>query len=135
LNPTEALAVSRDRLGQALSQAVQGQPIGAEAGEPAPSPSSQSPVGLLAALAHRWWRHHPWRQAGELAVEAADTLVRPLAQSHPATLMAGAAAVGALLVWSRPWRLLRSAWLPLSSSVLPGLLPQLLRDLLRPPSS
>lgn len=134
LSPGEALAVSRERLSQALLHTATGQATAAPwagPGEPLPPLPPLPPAALVAALMRRWWRRHPWRQAGALAVQAADVLVRPVAQSHPLALMVGAASAGAVLVWLRPWRWLGAAWRPLSGALLPNLL----RDLLKPPSS
>ena len=64
-------------------------------------------------------RDNPWMLAGTFAKEAVDTAVRPLAQDHPVGLVAGAAVLGALLVWSRPWRWVAT---PLLASLLPQLI-------------
>ncbi|MDZ7919173.1 hypothetical protein [Rhodoferax sp.] len=53
---------------------------------------------------NQWWEHHPLHATGALANGLAQTLLRPLAQRHPLALAAGAAAVGAMLALSRPWR-------------------------------
>lgn len=78
------------------------------------------------SAASRWWRQHPWRTSGTLVVRVAEPAARaalaPIAQQRPLTVLAVAAAGGALLVWSRPWR-----WLPqaaLSSALLSMLWPR-----------
>ncbi len=140
MNPAETLAVSRERLRRAVFQtdaAVDSRDEnGSGPGDPSLPPSEGLPsAALLTALVRHWWRRHPWRQAGAMAMQAADALARPVAQTHPAALMAGAAAAGAVLVWARPWRLLHGAWGPLSAGLLPALLPRLLRVLVPPPSA
>jgi hypothetical protein len=135
LNPAEALTVSRERLRLAVTQTDPAHEPGAARGPgetAAPGSSGPPSTTLVSALLRHWWRRHPWRQAGVLAVQAADALARPVAKTHPVALMAGAAAVGALLVWARPWRFLLGALTPLSASLLPSLLPKLLRELVPP---
>lgn len=101
LTPQQRLAISRRALvnafhGESESQAYQGR---------------AQRAGLLdrtrwgpaaRKLAQRWWRRHP--------ANAASKLARPVfekyAREEPIKLVAAAAAVGALLVVTRPWRLL-----------------------------
>ena len=52
--------------------------------------------------AQRWWRRHPANAVGQIA----RPLLERYARDEPAKLMALAAAVGALAVLVRPWRLL-----------------------------
>jgi len=56
-------------------------------------------------LGRRWWQRHPANAAAQLARPA---LAR-LAQARPATLIAGAATVGAITVLVKPWRFLTVA--------------------------
>ena len=49
-----------------------------------------------------WWRAHP----AHLAVEVAEPVLERYAARHPLKLLAGAAALGALVVMARPWRLI-----------------------------
>lgn len=44
--------------------------------------------------------------AASLLGEMVNPVVRDLARGHPYTLLAGSAAVGALVVWWKPWRVL-----------------------------
>ena len=76
---------------------------------------------LFSAVLGRWWRHHPLSQTASLAASAGDAALRPLARKHPLALVSGAAVLGAVLVWARPWRL------RLPSVLLAGLAPQLFR--------
>lgn len=66
-----------------------------------------------------WWSHHPLRPVAQVANEASAAVVRPLAQRNPFVLVLAAAAVGAVLTWSRPWR-----WI-FRSALFAGLAPQL----------
>lgn len=66
-----------------------------------------------------WWSHHPLRPFTQVAGEASNAVVRPVAQRNPLALVAGAAVVGAALAWSRPWR-----WI-FRSALFAGLVPQL----------
>ncbi|MGJ7483921.1 hypothetical protein ACSFA2_01610 [Variovorax sp. LT2P21] len=65
---------------------------------PAPFPWEE----IAVHLGQRWWQRHPANAAAQLARPA---LAR-LAAAHPATLIAGAASVGALAMLARPWRFL-----------------------------
>jgi hypothetical protein len=53
-------------------------------------------------LARRWWQRHPANAAAHLARPA----LAGLAAARPATLIASAAAVGAVAMLVKPWRLL-----------------------------
>jgi len=61
------------------------------------------PWGPMArSMAQRWWRRHPVNAAGQLA----RPVIERYAHREPAKLVAASAAVGALFVFVRPWRLL-----------------------------
>lgn len=123
----ERLALSRERIRKVLVAA---------AAPSADTGSAKTRSGPLAALLHQlnsvpgakmvlellqgWWRRHPLHSAGSVAADAAKAMVGPLTQRHPLGVVAGAAVLGGLLVWSRPWR-----WL-LKPALLAGLLPQLI---------
>jgi hypothetical protein len=66
-----------------------------------------------------WWGHHPLRPVAQVALDASDAVVKPLAQRNPMTLVLVAGVVGAGLFWSRPWR-----WI-FRSALFAGLIPQL----------
>lgn len=76
-------------------------------------------VGMVADSVDAWWENHPLHALSDVASDASDTVMRPLANRHPLALVAGAAVAGAVLAWVRPWR-----WL-FSSALLAGLAPQL----------
>jgi hypothetical protein len=78
---------------------------------------------LLIALAQGWWSRHPLRAVAHLVMTVGAGSLQPLARRHPLPLVLGAAVVGGLLVWSRPWRRISGA------ALLAGLLPQLLAAL------
>ncbi len=122
----DRLRLSRERLRQALIDT-------AGRGETAPAPDAPgfaaSWLGRLkdipgAALVveafQAWWRSHPLRIATLVGNDALRAVLQPLARRHPIALALGAALLGGVFVWSRPWR-----WL-LKPALLAGLLPQLL---------
>ncbi len=141
----ERLELSRQRLKQALQAdaAGAGQRPGQGGAAPGAQSDAQSGAGnaphspwlaglrstpgrsaLLDALL-AWWGYHPMRMYGVLASRAAETLARPVASRHPYGLVLSAAVIGALLVWSRPWR-----WI-VKPALFAGLLPVLARATLR----
>ena len=65
-----------------------------------------------------WWSHHPLRPAALVANEASNAVIAPIAQRNPLTLVLVAAAIGAGLAWTRPWR-----WV-FGSALFAGLVPQ-----------
>lgn len=78
----------------------QGQ-VSTPSARPAPFPWED----LARHLGRRWWQRHPANAAAQLARPA---LAR-YATAHPATLMAGAATVGAIAMLVKPWRLLSAS--------------------------
>jgi hypothetical protein len=103
------LAVTRARLTRALGHASSANASTTDL-TPAPAgPLAQwASQGVIDLLAERW-RQSPWRVSLQLADQAADTLLRPLARQHPVGLVLAAGAAGALVTLVRPWR-----WLPAS---------------------
>jgi hypothetical protein len=75
-------------------------------------------IGTIIEAIQSWWFNHPMRPVASVAVEASNAVVQPLAQRNPFALVAGAAALGALFVWSKPWR-----WL-FGPALFAGLVPQ-----------
>lgn len=63
------------------------------------------PGGWFASLKHAagaWWRHHP----AHLGLELATPALSSYASSKPAQFLGIAAALGAVIVVARPWRLI-----------------------------
>ncbi|RZI54267.1 MAG: hypothetical protein EOP12_03825 [Pseudomonas sp.] len=69
-----------------------------------PRPSTQA--SLWRVLSHKaikaWWSHHPVNTALQLVQPA----LQPYARKHPAAVIGGGMALGAVLYVVRPWRLL-----------------------------
>jgi hypothetical protein len=80
----------------------------ARGGSGAPDPSQNGKHltgnGLLLEAARYWWDTQPLLGNLKIAVRVIDEVSRPIAQRAPHGLVVGAAVVGALLAWSRPWR-------------------------------
>jgi len=76
-------------------------------------------LGVVVDAVESWWVHHPLRPMSHVVGQASTTAIKPLAQSNPLSLVAGAAVAGAVLVWSRPWR-----WL-IRPALFAGLVPQI----------
>ena len=58
--------------------------------------------GSLKRALHTWWRHHP----AHMGVELATPMLSNYAYRRPVQYLAIAAAVGAVVVVARPWRLI-----------------------------
>ena len=61
--------------------------------------------GALVESAVTWWAEHPLRAVAELFGRTYPLADEPLTQRHLWAMLLGAAAIGALLMWTRPWRL------------------------------
>ncbi len=82
-------------------------------------------LGPLVESAVTWWAEHPLRAVAELFSRPDSSADEPLTQRHPWAMLLGAAAIGALLMWTRPWRLAL-----LRRAVYASLLPQVVTQLL-----
>jgi hypothetical protein len=111
------LALSRERLRQSLRDL----PAGGDSASCLADLKSQPVTALLFELARAWWHKQPTRVVGTLLADAVKAGVAPLALRHPLALVCGAAALGGLLVWARPWR-----WGLVKPALLAGLAQQLL---------
>lgn len=109
--PSERLALSRERLrnamlrppAQAGQQFATGTPSGGVNVFDLLKLAMPGAAVVIDALA-QWWAGHSGQSANQLAGQVANEVLRPLAKRHPIALVAGAATLGALLIWSRPWR-------------------------------
>ena len=77
-------------------------------------------VSILLEAASSWWMRHPLRLATRVGADAANAVIQPMAQRNPLGLVLGAALLGAVVAWTRPWR-----WL-LKPALLAGFLPQVI---------
>ncbi|MBS0454736.1 MAG: hypothetical protein JSS14_25850 [Proteobacteria bacterium] len=77
-------------------------------------------------VARHWWQRHPLHAAGQLA----RPVLEKYAKEEPIKLVAVAAAVGAAVVLTRPWRLLSASALvatTLKTSELAGVVNALMQ--------
>ena len=76
--------------------------------------------GRIQHVTRTWWRHHP----GHMALELATPTLSDYARRKPVQFLGIAAALGALVVIARPWKLMSATGLlvaVLKSSQLSGL--------------
>ncbi len=112
----DRLARTRLAIVEHLADSPRGKP------REAPDPAAQEAArhgrwaGLRAA-GRDYWEHHPAR----MALHLAEPAVRAYAHRHPARLLAACAALGALLVLARPWRLMSVTGLMLAAVRSPRL--------------
>lgn len=107
LTAQQRLAMSRRALveqlngGAAMDDTV---PYRPRLGAPSSAGANGSSVWVPVArkVVRRWWRNHPANAVGHLALPALERYAR----QEPAKVVAAAAAVGALIVLVRPWRLI-----------------------------
>jgi hypothetical protein len=130
LTPQQRLSISRHAL---IEQMQDGEAL-AESPRHASGPESgRSPWRTVAShMVQRWWRRHPANAAGQLA----QPLLERYAREQPAKLVAAAAATGALVVLTRPWRLLPAAGIVaaiLKSSDAADLITTLMKKTSAPP--
>lgn len=128
---SERLALSRERMREALQgrpPGRSGETSGAEgAGRSASwmdSLKSLPMTSILIDAVSSWWARHPLRVAVVVGSSTVKALAQPIAERNPLGLVLGTAVLGAVVVWSRPWR-----WL-LKPALFAGFLPQLLAQAL-----
>ena len=81
----------------------------------------------MSSAARAWWRHHP----AQLAVEMATPTLRSYLRKRPFQVLTLSAGVGALIVVTRPWRLISLTTLVVAvvkSSQLSGVVMSALTD-------
>jgi len=111
-SPAERLQRSRERIaqwminadGRTLARRRAAAAIGEDGWSWLGSLRSNPVVQLLTESISSWWANHPLHAYTSLADGIARDAVAPLARRHPRTMVAGAVVVGALIVWSKPWR-------------------------------
>jgi hypothetical protein len=84
-------------------------------------------MGGMSSAARAWWSHHP----AQMAVEMATPALRSYMRKRPFQVLALSAGVGALLVVTRPWRLISLTTLVVAivkSSQLSGVVMSALSD-------
>lgn len=132
LTPVERLALSRERLRVAMAHNAATR----ASGRAAPGaglldilkttlPGANVWIDTLGPTLKQWWTRHPLHSSGVLAGDVVRTVLRPMAQRHPVALVTGAVVLGAVLIWSRPWR-----WAFQPRNLLPTLGPALLSSVL-----
>lgn len=52
----------------------------------------------------QWWLRHPWRPPAEAAIGEIERTAGPVLRRHPLAAVALAAALGAVVAATRPWR-------------------------------
>lgn len=91
---------------------------------------SAGPMGVMGRAQRAvaaWWRYHPMHMAADIATP----VLASYARRKPGQFVGLAVAAGALLVFTRPWRLMSASALILAllkSSHLPGLLMSVMQD-------
>jgi hypothetical protein len=104
----ERLALSRERLRAALRPESTAPDTGPGAFDWASTfksvPGAPALIQALRQALGALWARNPVGGAAKLAAAAAAAMLRPLARRRPLALVLGAAAVGAALMVSRPWR-------------------------------
>ncbi len=120
LPAVERLAASRERLrGALIEYTAPPDPADEEPSMVMSALSSIPGVGSVIDAVRGWWANHPLHLATRVAGGTARSAMRPYARRNPYKLVLGAAAIGGLLYWIKPWRgLFRSA-------LVAGVLPQI----------
>ncbi|GAC1602465.1 MAG: hypothetical protein NVS3B2_06130 [Ramlibacter sp.] len=84
-------------------------------------------IGGMASTARAWWEHHP----AQMALEMASPVLSKAMRKRPFQILAVSAGIGALLVVTRPWRLVSLTTLVVAivkSSQLSGVVMSALTD-------
>ena len=107
MTPGERLAISRKAIFCCMTRSNYEdsgpRPDGAGEGfEPRPAGSLGRLWRALRRTTLVWWRSHP----AHLAAELVHPVLGQYARTHPLALRGGAAALGAVVVLVRPWRLI-----------------------------
>jgi len=111
MTPQERLAISRRAILQCMTRSGRNgdEPLQGDATDSAGEASGAKRPGSLGRLWRAlrrttaiWWRGHP----AHLAVEVAQPALGQYARAHPLTLLGVAAALGAVAVLAKPWRLI-----------------------------
>lgn len=109
MTPAQKLARSRLAIVQYLDQREyrgearrDGAWDGEDEGEGGPRSRTSGLINGISAAARSWWRHHPAQLVLEMATPALQSCMR----RKPFQVLAISAGVGALLVVTRPWRLI-----------------------------
>lgn len=79
----------------------------------------QPSIAVIIDALQSWWLRHPMRPLVQVASEATNAVVKPIAQHNPVALVVAAGLLGVVFAWSRPWR-----W-ALKPAMFAGLMPQL----------
>ena len=102
LTAQQRLAISRHAL---MSQLQGGHRPQAHRGERPALPGGMAWAPVARGMARHWWQRHPLHAAGQLA----RPVLEKYAREEPLKLVAVAAALGAAVVITRPWRLLSAS--------------------------
>ncbi len=111
MSPQERLAISRRAILQCMTRSGRdgGEPLQGDATDGAAEATGAKRPGSLGRLWRAlrrtttiWWRSHP----AHLAVEVVQPALGQYARAHPLTLLGVAAALGAVVVLAKPWRLI-----------------------------
>jgi hypothetical protein len=111
MSPQERLAISRRAILQCMTHSGRdvGEPLQGDAADcigKTSGPNRPGSLGRLWRALRRtttiWWRSHP----AHLAVEVVQPALGQYARAHPLALLGVAAALGAVVVLAKPWRLI-----------------------------
>lgn len=112
----DKLARTRLAIIEHIEHSLHGKPR-EQADSATPESASHGRWAGLRAAGRDYWEHHPAR----LALQFAEPAIRGYAHRHPARLLAACAALGALVVLARPWRLVSVTGLLLAAVRSPRL--------------